>query len=111
MAHPVLTDGGPVAALGVGGVLEVFDEHAGQAEGDVVVLGARQDRREALLVRRREVCAAPQQQLRRLHQAARRRQVQRTNLLIGVRGRVMQHSEVGKSFVTYTSNQDNNFTV
>ena len=78
-----LTDGGAVvaaAALG-GGVLEVLDEHAGEAEGDVVVLGAGQDRREALLVGRREVGAAPQQQLRRLHQAARRGQVQRTKLL------------------------------
>ena len=82
-SYYVRTDGGPVAALGGAalGVLEVLDEHAGEAEGDVVVLGARQDRREAPLVRRREVGAAPQQQLRRLHQAARRGQVQRTKLL------------------------------
>ena len=88
-----LTDGGPVAALGVGGVFEVLDEHAGEAEGDVVVLGARQDRREALLVRRGEVGAAPQQQLRRLDQAARRRQVQRADE-VGVNG--LGRQRVGK---------------
>ena len=77
-----LTDGRPVAPLGVGAVFEVLDEHAGEAEGDVVVLGARQDRREALLVRGGEVGAAAQQQLRRLDQAAGRRQVQRTALLV-----------------------------
>ena len=78
----ILTDGRPVAPLGVGAVFEVLDEHAGEAEGDVVVLGARQDRREALLVRGGEVGAAAQQQLRRLDQAAGRRQVQRTALLV-----------------------------
>ena len=85
-----LTDGRPVAPLGgvVLAVLEVLDEHAGEAEGDVVVPGARQDRREALLVGGGEVGAAPQQQLRRLHKAARRSQVQRTNLLMRISGLV-----------------------
>ena len=81
-----LTDGRPVVPAVGGGVLEVLDEHAGEAEGDVVVLGARQDRREALLVGRREVGAAPQQQLRRLDQAAGRRQVQRAAWLLISRG-------------------------